>query len=169
MNESYTSKEIAEALGVVRSSVIRRADKEAWPAQTRRERGGGRLYALATLPTDVRVALSIAESRAIAARPQVPAALTPSLPQARVAQVAAVSAAKRERAIAKSDVTRLYVQTLQQAAWGTKQAAREQFMTSYHGGAWPDLLRSVGPIESWKTLEKWMKALSRGKADVLLD
>jgi DNA-binding Lrp family transcriptional regulator len=46
----YTLAEIAEALGVHRTSVLRRAKKESWPAE---KAGRGMAYSLSTLPRAV--------------------------------------------------------------------------------------------------------------------
>jgi putative transposase len=60
---------IAAALGVAKRSVERRAGKEQWPYRETTGLGGKRrLYALATLPTDVQAALMLA-SHAPAERP----------------------------------------------------------------------------------------------------
>lgn len=57
MNDRLTLAEIAPALGVDRSSVARRADKDAWPYESEPYRGGQRkLYPLATLPKSVATA-----------------------------------------------------------------------------------------------------------------
>jgi len=56
MKEGYTAREIAEALGVTKRAVIKRANKEAWPFQeVPNSHGGGRqrLYLTSGLPLDV--------------------------------------------------------------------------------------------------------------------
>lgn len=62
MSDTYTSREIAAALGCNISTAHRRATAESWPvAGTRQARGGGKTFALASLPADIRAKL--AESR----------------------------------------------------------------------------------------------------------
>lgn len=59
MSDQFTLAEIAEALGVHKTSVLRRADRESWTFSEEPFRGGSRrLYFLATLPRDVKKALA---------------------------------------------------------------------------------------------------------------
>lgn len=166
MHDSYTVKEIATALGVDVSTVHRQAGNESWPvAGTRPGRGGGKLFALDDLPADVRVALSIQQSKAVATQ-----CVAPTLQPAREARLTAVSDKKRQAGYAKADLVRIYVQTMQQAPWGAKDEARCQFMASYNSGAWPHIFKQLGEIATFKTIEKWKKALERKSGpDVLVD
>ncbi len=60
MNGSYSILQISEALGLNRSSAVRRAAKEGWPYDEEPARGGmRRIYPLETLPQDVQVALLV--------------------------------------------------------------------------------------------------------------
>jgi len=53
----FTTKQVAEALGVTTQAVSWRSKKEDWSHVKRPGRGGGKLFGLATLPEDVRTAL----------------------------------------------------------------------------------------------------------------
>jgi len=68
MNDTYTAKELALALGVTVMTVHRRAEAESWPVAGKRPgRGGGKLYALAALPLEVREAVARQAAGAAAA------------------------------------------------------------------------------------------------------
>lgn len=60
MKSHYTAKELAGLPGMpeTESGVIRKVQKENWPYQKRSGRGGGREYALASLPAETRQALA---------------------------------------------------------------------------------------------------------------
>lgn len=59
MSARYTLPEIAEAIGVHRTSIARRSDKEAWSFEEAAVRGGKkRFYPVASLPKDIREALA---------------------------------------------------------------------------------------------------------------
>ncbi|MBW1666878.1 MAG: Mu transposase C-terminal domain-containing protein [Deltaproteobacteria bacterium] len=80
MKEIYTAREIAEVLGVVKSSVLRRADKEGWryiPGRNKTKE-----YMLGALPADVQ--------KALVANTDIAPALLPDL-----APEAALAAAER--------------------------------------------------------------------------
>ena len=78
MSDTFTSREIAAALGCNISTVHRRATSESWPVSgTRQARGGGKVFALVTLPVDIRTRL--AESRLTVDAPA-PALAEPAAP-----------------------------------------------------------------------------------------
>lgn len=61
---NYTSVQIAEAMNLGRRSVEIRASKEGWAFEEKKVRGGRqRHYPLATLPTDIRTALTLQRER----------------------------------------------------------------------------------------------------------
>jgi putative transposase len=54
MELELTPKEIATNLGISSQAVNKRARKEAWPAKKRHGRGGGKIYDITALPSDIR-------------------------------------------------------------------------------------------------------------------
>ncbi len=54
MKQFYTAKEIAEALALSHSTIVRRAEREGWEAQKRIGKGGGYEYHISNLPTAAR-------------------------------------------------------------------------------------------------------------------
>lgn len=58
MPEHYSTKQLAIALGLTMRAVQIRAKNESWPSSTRPGRGGGKAFALATLPADIRAKLA---------------------------------------------------------------------------------------------------------------
>ncbi|NLW80730.1 MAG: putative DNA-binding transcriptional regulator, partial [Desulfovibrionales bacterium] len=78
---SYTTAQLAEALGIKPQSVDYRVKKEGWQFQRRKGKGGGRLFTLPNLPQDVRDAVLAwelkASSPALAETPLPPAVKTP--------------------------------------------------------------------------------------------
>lgn len=64
MEKAYTVKSIATALGVTARAVQLRAESESWPVSgTKKGRGGGKLFALASLPEDVRQSIEAYETK----------------------------------------------------------------------------------------------------------
>ncbi len=57
MKYAYSLKEIADALGVSRQWVFRRAQNDGWPSRPRSGRGGGREYFFYALPDDCKAAI----------------------------------------------------------------------------------------------------------------
>ncbi|SEQ23940.1 putative transposase [Amphritea atlantica] len=57
MKQWFTAKEIASALNVVHSTIVRRAEREGWEAQQRMGKGGGYEYHISNLPHEARNAL----------------------------------------------------------------------------------------------------------------
>ncbi|NDY55581.1 transposase [Desulfovibrio sulfodismutans] len=142
MQETYTAREIAEALGLGERAIRKRANKERWSVQLAGHGKSWRTiaYVAASLPADVRAAIIAHEAQNLPASPD------PSEP--------ALSEAQRAKALAKADLVRLYVEALTRAPHGNKTAARDGFMTAYHAGAWPRLLALLGRT-SWKSIERW--------------
>jgi len=60
---TYSTAQIAAALGVTRQAVQKRAAKGCWPSTNRPGRWGSRLFALSDLPADIRRALLAADRR----------------------------------------------------------------------------------------------------------
>lgn len=142
-----TLDQISEALGLHRTSVMRRATRESWPYTERAIRGGKlRLYAAADLPKDVQKAL-----KALAAR-QESAALVEEIDDTRQAIEDAARAGKLLGA---------------QLATQAEQAKRDAKLTRASAGLeimgrWPSLTdkqvaRMLGRLEIVQGYEGWLK------------
>jgi len=100
MKTTYTGKEIAAVMGVVLSTIIRRAKREAWLFEVRRGRGGGKTYPVAMLPQDVREAIATGYmAQDVPAIPEKTQA--PAVPTAPVTPTAKLTERQRETALAR--------------------------------------------------------------------
>lgn len=63
MKTSYTTKELAKVISQTDRSVNRRAKRECWPSESRKGRGGGKVWILKGLPEDVRAAITLHEAK----------------------------------------------------------------------------------------------------------
>jgi len=172
---NYTTAQIAEALGIKPQSVDYRVRKEGWPFQKRKGKGGGRLFALANLPEDVRAALvaqiargavaseectalELAQTAPVAKRSLMPAA-------SKIAQPITLDIPRKKKALAKADLVRFYTEALAKAL--NKEQARIGFMHAYKAGAWQDIYSQIGDV-SWKSIERWKVQLDRSRDAFLL-
>lgn len=173
---TYTTAEIAEALGIKTQSVDYRVKKEAWPSSKRPGKGGGRLFSLSDLPQDVRAAIAHSEARKTLSAAETTALELATSAPVRKRSLAPVVAApaprvldipRKKNAMFRADLVRHYTDAVSRSA--NKANAREGFVQAYHAGAYPELLRELGPT-SWKTLERWKVAMQRtGDAFTLAD
>lgn len=70
MNKEYfTATEIAEALGMSKAGVLKKADRESWQWQKRKGKGGGKEYHINSLPISAQTALILSEEKQ--AKPEV--------------------------------------------------------------------------------------------------
>jgi putative transposase len=53
------------------------------------------------------------------------------------------------------------------AGWKNKVPARDEFISRYQAGEWPQLRELTGDV-SWKTIESWKVALKRNNGDPLI-
>lgn len=159
MKERYTGADIANALGVTRRAIYKRAEAEHWPYEkvSGRGRGGQKLFPLASLPREVQDAVAVWEARREAE--ELPA---PEL------KCEGLTERERRSALARADMVRLYSQWLSRAGRGNKVEAREEFIRAYRGGAWPQLLEILGPKVSWKSIERWKVTIRRDRDVYLL-
>ncbi|WP_237559937.1 Mu transposase C-terminal domain-containing protein [Desulfohalovibrio reitneri] len=75
---------------------------------------------------------------------------------------------RRKRvAAARLDLVNLYLDWLAKQGKGVEQ--RESFIRAYQVGMWPQLLETIGPKVSWKTLERWKKSAERGGLAAVAD
>ncbi len=67
-------------------------------------------------------------------------------------------------ALARFDLLKLYDREVNNSE--RKLKAKEEFLRLYNAGVWEDLLRVLGVIKSWKTLDRWQKRLEEANGDV---
>ena len=68
-----------------------------------------------------------------------------------------LSQREQKQSLTKYDLLRLYRERVRSAPYGTKAAAREDFVAAYNTGLlYPQLFQALGPV-SWKTLEGWKR------------
>ena len=174
---NYTAAQIAAALGVSKQAVSHRSRKESWPSQKRKGKGGGKAFPMSSLPEDVRTALVTQTARGAVASEECTAlelaqtapvakrSLIPAAPK--VAQSITLDIPRKQKAMLRADLVRHYTASVARAA--NKGYARDGFIQAYHAGAYPELLRELGPT-SWKTIERWKVAMQRtGDAFTLAD
>lgn len=131
MEDTYTTAEIAAALGITVRSVTRRAGREAWPSADGRVRGGGRMYPLASLPADVREALarvSVSEAatagRSCALRAQLEAVLEEKAAESARQEGLAKAAGLPERARLRAEARAAVLQACQNYIVASGMAVR---------------------------------------------
>lgn len=156
---TYTAAQIAEALGVTPQAVDYRIKKESWPFVPRPGRGGGRLFSLADLPSDVRLAIAAKEC------PVSPPPITPDQ-QAGLAAVMTLSGKMRSRADARACVVTLYRSFFARLGLADTPC-REAFAARWAAGeieADPQV-RAALPRFSSNSLKNWVDTVKeRGSA-----
>lgn len=161
--QQVSISDIAAALGVVRTTAVRRSLREDWHFVEEKGPGGkAKIFTVSKLPKDVRLAL---------AREQAEELLPAAQEQPRSCRLPTGTKEQRQKALYKADLLRLYVQALERAPWGRKNETRDSFMEAYNSGlAWPDLFAELGSL-SWKTIEGWKRVMDAHNNDcfVLID
>ncbi|WP_027176482.1 Mu transposase C-terminal domain-containing protein [Desulfovibrio aminophilus] len=167
IKESYSSTELSGLLDRPVRAVHRMATRESWKSRPRAGRGGGREWLVASMPEATRLAIRVAEQKALAeTSPALAVAQLPAAPGAPV-PAQALDAARRAKALAKADLIRLYLEW--QRRHGATVAAKRDFVEAYLAGGWPNLLDALGKV-SWQSLERWKVAQERqGSVLVLAD
>lgn len=179
----YAAEKIGEIVGLTTRQIQRRAADESWPFTKRKGKGGGKLFATKDLPTDIRekvedherevlsagarqalAAAEVAALAAVASSPVRPRSLAPSMT---ALPSRALDIPRKQKAMLRADLVRHYTASVSRAS--NKAFARDGFIQAYHAGAYPELLRELGPT-SWKTIERWKVAMQRtGDAFTLAD
>ena len=167
---------IAEALGVVRTTVVRRSLRERW-AYTEEKGPGGKtkVFTVSKLPKDVRQALLLKRETKADSLTDIDIK-TNKQPLSRVwhgdlipiqaqPQVAAPEEEK-SKSFAKYALVREYLAYLNRAKSKQKTAARDEFIVLYLAGRWPELYGELGDT-SWKTIEGWKRSIIRSGGNPL--
>lgn len=152
---AYTAAEIADIFEITLRAVQKRAKSESWPCS---KQGRTKLFPLSSLPADVRAAIASHEARKNA--PAVQKSTVPATISAPVVP-ASIDCGRRAKALLKADLVRIYLDW--QRRHGATVDSKDAFITAYHAGAWPEILRDFGPQLSWKSLERWKLSLSKSK------
>jgi putative transposase len=149
--DAYTAKQIAEALQITQQAVNKRAARDGWTvAGTRRARGGGKLYALASLPEDVRAAVVVREAERGA--PRLPGAET------------AIPEWANQRGLDRYRVVHEFL-AYHQRRGGTKGKALDLFLEAFNAGLiLPQVAQRLGTV-SRPTLYRWEQALRESDDD----
>jgi len=153
----YSARELAGLPGMPRtvSGVIKKLSREKISSRTRDGKGGGREYPMDELPTLTQSALAKNEHAA-----NLPAAIRPTGQDIQPAQPAPpISPAQTSRALLKAGLLSRYRDAVENAPWGRKIQAREDFMNAYNSGiSHPNIYMEIGPL-SWQTLEGWARRI----------
>ena len=159
-----TAAEIADALGISRQAVNKRAKKEAWPITRDKVRGGGNVYDLESLPLGNTDRIKISTALTKPAEVLMPETIFKQEEPIKQEPPPSTDAAK-QRALFKADLLNLYNKALDAAPWGEKVKARDEFIAIYNSGiVWPNLLKEIGQV-SWKTLETWNQKMKKHHND----
>lgn len=180
----FTSRELAQVLGVNRSTIVRRAEKESWPF-TQVNGRGDRRYDFDSLPRDVQGAVMAHEAKkAIEDLPEAspssfdgrpypelvrrlgrecylpmwsPQPGAPALPP--TLKTLTLSPKRQDEALAKAQLINQYLKAV--GEWGSKEHNRRRFMQAYNSGiAFPELFEKLGRT-SWQTIERWIRQLKQ--------
>jgi len=109
MKEAYTTIELMLLLALVKTSVLRRAEREGWQSRSRKGRGGGKEWLTASMPLTTRSDIQTAEIRLAHEQEK---ALTPAPPSAPLAlshpdySKRILEDKRRNGALAKADLLR---------------------------------------------------------------
>lgn len=161
MKKAFTLAEIAQALGISRQAVSKRAKDESWPRQERlNPRGGGRIYEYSceTLPKKVQQYLKTWElAQEVEERRALVAADTPQPPAPKPAGEAPrhLTPGQEKKALARADLLRLYLDAAGRAKWGQVLPAKLEFLAAYNTVIpFPQLYDILGEI-TFSTIERW--------------
>jgi putative transposase len=168
---TITTKEIAEITCVVKTTILRRAEKEKW--SYRKGQNRIKLFIISFLPEDIKIAIAKHRQKQQALVPSCfasgyagqapsPAFYAPALPDKGSRGLPAHYAPfgpKLDKGMAKYDLLSLYSQALSIAKHGRKSYTRTEFMRAYNSGiAYPKIFSMVGPV-NWKTIEGWKRTV----------
>lgn len=162
--EAYSSADLSYFLGMSRQGIVWKAEAENWQSRPRNGRGGGKEWLVASMPEDTQLAIRLAEEKAALAATDEQSTL-PDLP--RNTQIAIMDDNRRNKALARADLVRIYLGWLRK--FGHSREQRAAFITAYMAGTWPKLKEEVGKV-SWQTLERWkLEQKGAGTALALVD
>lgn len=164
--QTATAAEIAEAMAVARTTIVRRADAEKWRFEEATVRGGTqKKYPIGSLPPSVRIAIQVHQFKT-----RLPQVAAPNRPVHIMERPMEELLPVREaNALAKADLVRLYKGAGETAGWGKKNETRATFVQSYNTGIpYPNLFAKLGRI-SEQSLKRWERTARRDGLSALAD
>ena len=153
--ETVTAADLAQATGVVKTTTLRRAEKEEWPYKESKNRA--RLYYIDSLPEDVRVALLTHQQE------------MPAVKEANPVFVGSAELTDQQNriALARADLIRAYLSEKEHAkakGLGKTEAAR-LFIKGYSTGhLLPRVFEVIGST-SFQNVEKWVRDFRNANYD----
>ena len=166
--EAYTTKNLMDLFQVgAASSITRRAEREKWEAKARSGLGGGIVWLFSSMPSETQITIRTAEARQALVLHDAAVAAASSNALDTIIQTHALTNElltdkRRQKMMAKADLVGLYLSWLKKH--GEANVQKDNFILAYQGGAWPDLLETLGNL-SWKSLERW-KLQQRRAGDI---
>ena len=153
---AITVQDLGIILDISRRAVRKRGEKEKW--SYKEGINNIKLFWISFLPEDIKIAIAAYQQKQLALVPVAhPSTHIPALPDPGSRNLP--SGARLNKGMAKADLLRLYMQTLEKIGHGRKVYARKEFMRAYNSGiAYPQIFAHVGKV-SWKTIESWKRTL----------
>lgn len=168
LKDLYSTQELATLKGVAVKNLLKQAEREGWKKAKRAGRGGGFVWSLTSMPQSTQLSIRIAEERKAIESENV--LMSPQVVMENAVSQAVTNAIlddkRRYKALAKADLLGLYLNWQKKHGFTVK--SKDDFILAYHGGAWPKLLKELGP-RSWKVLEKWKNQNKGGDVFSLVD
>jgi putative transposase len=161
-----TASQLADALGCTISTLHRRAHAENWPFESKPGRGGGKLFPLATLPDEIRLALASTatahEAATLQLREELARRMAEISRQDQLSAFAALPEKRRHRAEARALIARMCTDFLSTSGLPRRRGT-ELFADDYNTGriAVPDWTRKEVPSTCAGSIRNWQKALDR--------
>lgn len=161
-----TSSDIAKALGVTDRAIRMRAEAESWSFERSEARGRAKLFPLATLPDEVRLALASTatthEAAALKLREDLAARASDGSRQTALSAFAALPEQRKLRAEARALIAKLCTNFLSTSGLPRRRGT-ELFASDYNAGraAVPDWTRKEVPSTCAGSIRNWQKALDR--------
>lgn len=151
---AMTAKEIADALGVAKSTVLRRAEREAWPYKNGSNRA--KRFVVDKLPEDVRSDMAKGDISLLYREDDAVPVGSPEL-----------SDQQNRIALARADLVRAYINEKKRAK-SKKQSvvqASEDFIAGYNTGLLlPQVFKVLGEV-AVKTVETWVRKFRKNNYD----
>lgn len=161
-----TSRDIAKALGVTDRAIRMRAEAESWPFVRSEARGRAKLFPLATLPDEVRLALASTatshEAATLKLREDLAARASDGSRQTALSAFAALPEQRKLRAEARALIAKMCTDFLSTSGLPRRRGT-ELFADDYNTGrvSVPDWTRKEVPSTCAGSIRNWQKALDR--------